>query len=347
MYSKQFLEALASDDKDQASAAFQATLNDKISDVLEVRKVEIASSIISGDTEMVEEEVQLDEVSAPGQEDWIKANKERFIKQYGEEKGKRILYAKAWKMAKEEFELNEGEGMDAQRKWVRQVAAVGKKYFPHGPKSSAHRQDLKKAARKYFQRYEPHGAAFVARGAEFVKDARKSAAMKEETLDEGGPTRKHFRQTAELIKAIEHPEKRKEMANHHASLYAQQNPRFDRAKFMAAAGVNEEVVSEVAQGGSVTNAQLNRNVITNLRKATQTLGIKGVNPQMAAAAHRDFGKLVSKNPKAPGYMLLRKLAANKAQQVQSLTQAGVPMGASLEAHPNDFNQALQRIKRFK
>jgi len=340
MYSKQFLEALASDDKDQASAAFQATLNDKISDALEVRKVEIASSIISGDTEMVEEEVQLDEVSAPGQEDWIKANKQRFIKQYGKEKGTRILYAKAWKMAKEEVELTEG-----------------------------------------------------------------------------GPTRKHFRQTAELIKAIEHPEKRKEMANHHASLYAQQNPRFDRAKFMAAAGVNESdlnvdydrhelktmmkkaregmkpfhptpqateymqhvqthvahlakkhgkkeadiwswvneeltdeelsALNEVAQGGAVTNAQLNRNVITNLRKATQTLGIKGVNPQMAAAAHRDFGKLVAKNPKAPGYMLLRKLAANKAAQVQSLTQAGVPMGQSLEAHPNDFNQALQRIKRFK
>lgn len=45
------------------------------------------------------EEVELDEVSAPGKEDWIKANKQRFIKEYGKEKGLRILYAKAWKMA--------------------------------------------------------------------------------------------------------------------------------------------------------------------------------------------------------------------------------------------------------
>jgi hypothetical protein len=45
------------------------------------------------------EQVELDEVSAPGKEDWIKANKQRFVKEYGKEKGLRILYAKAWKMA--------------------------------------------------------------------------------------------------------------------------------------------------------------------------------------------------------------------------------------------------------
>ena len=152
----------------------------------------------------------LNEVSAPGQEEWIKANKKRFIERYGEEKGKRILYAKAWKMAKEEVSLD-----------------------------------------------------------------------------------------------------------------------------------------EVAEGGGITSAQLNRNVLSNLRRATQTLGLKGINPAMAASAHRDYSKLVAKNPKAPGYMLLRKLSSNKAQQVQSLSQAGVPLGQSLEANPADFNQALQRIKRFK
>jgi hypothetical protein len=43
----------------------------------------------------------LHEVSAPGQEHWIKANKERFEKEYGPEKGKEVLYAKAWKMHEE------------------------------------------------------------------------------------------------------------------------------------------------------------------------------------------------------------------------------------------------------
>jgi hypothetical protein len=39
------------------------------------------------------------EVSPPGKEaeKWIKANKKRFIDQYGEKKGEQVLYAKAWK----------------------------------------------------------------------------------------------------------------------------------------------------------------------------------------------------------------------------------------------------------
>jgi len=43
------------------------------------------------------EEDQVDEVAAPGQEGWVKANKERFVKQYGAEKGLSTLYATAWK----------------------------------------------------------------------------------------------------------------------------------------------------------------------------------------------------------------------------------------------------------
>jgi len=43
---------------------------------------------------------QVNESAAPGKEDWIKANKQRFIKQYGKEKGLKILYAKAWAMSK-------------------------------------------------------------------------------------------------------------------------------------------------------------------------------------------------------------------------------------------------------
>lgn len=43
----------------------------------------------------------ISEVSAPGKEAWIKANKQRFIDRYGKEKGLRVLYAKAWKDVKE------------------------------------------------------------------------------------------------------------------------------------------------------------------------------------------------------------------------------------------------------
>jgi hypothetical protein len=45
-------------------------------------------------------EETVNEVSAPGKEAWIKANKARFIERYGKEKGLRVLYAKAWKDSK-------------------------------------------------------------------------------------------------------------------------------------------------------------------------------------------------------------------------------------------------------
>lgn len=50
-------------------------------------------------------------------------------------------------------------------------------------------------------------------------------------------TRKHFQQVADIIKAHPDAEKRKELAHHHAAIFAKQNPRFDHKKFFAAAGV--------------------------------------------------------------------------------------------------------------
>ena len=291
------INLLAAQDKDAANEAFSALIQDKITDALEVAKVEIASTIMGN--EVVEEEV-----------------------------------------------VQEGEGMDAQRRWVRQVAAIGKE----GNMKPMHRADLKKVARKYFKTYKPHGAEFVERGAAAIKGARATLKQKrlqgeEVELAEGGPTRKHFQQVADLLKNIPDEAKRKELAQHHAGLFKQQNPRFDHNRFYSAAGVK---VDEALEPGSApSNAQLNRNVLANIRRATQTLKLAGVNPTVAAAGHRDFGKLAAKNPKAPGYMLMRKLAPNKAAAVQTMTSAGVPLGQSLEAHPSEFNQVLQRIKRFR
>lgn len=87
-------------------------------------------------------------------------------------------------------------------------------------------------------------------------------------------------------------------------------------------------------------------LIQNIRRAAQVLKIKGINPQMAAQAHKEYTNLIGKNPKTPGYQLLRKMSAMKAQSIQNMQQGGVPLGGALEAKPADFNQALQRIKRF-
>lgn len=286
------INALAGEDRDGANTAFDAAIQERITDHLEVRKVELASTIMD--------------------------------------------------------DLQEGQGMDAQRRWTRHVSAIGKGYenTDRGHKVSVHRQELKSAARKYFKNMGGVeggvGAEYVDRGAKFVKDARK--AVKEEALDEGGPTRKHFQQVADLLKNIPDEAKRKELAQHHAEVFKQQNPRFDHKRFYAAAGVNEALEPGSA---APSNAKLNANVLANIRKAVSVLKLKGVNPMNAAAGHRDFGKLVAKNPHAPGYALLRKLNPSKAAAVQGLTQAGVPLGQSLEANPQEFGQVVQRIKRFK
>ena len=64
----------------------------------------------------------------------------------------------------------------------------------------------------------------------------------DEVLDEA-VSRKDFQMVADLIKTHDHPGKRKELAQHHAEIFSKQNPRFDHAKFMKAAGVNEATIA--------------------------------------------------------------------------------------------------------
>ena len=52
-------------------------------------------------------------------------------------------------------------------------------------------------------------------------------------------TRKHFQSVADTLKQIEDPKKRAEYAKHHAEIFHKSNPRFDHAKFMKTAGVDE------------------------------------------------------------------------------------------------------------
>jgi hypothetical protein len=54
-----------------------------------------------------------------------------------------------------------------------------------------------------------------------------------------GPTRKDFQMVADLLKANPDQAKKKELANHHADMFAKQNPRFDKARFLKAAGIEE------------------------------------------------------------------------------------------------------------
>ena len=74
-------------------------------------------------------------------------------------------------------------------------------------------------------------------------DAEKRA---EGEIDET-MTRQHFQHTADLLKHIEDPAKRMELARHHAGVFKASNPRFDHGKFMKACNC-DETGSEVDEG---------------------------------------------------------------------------------------------------
>jgi hypothetical protein len=57
-------------------------------------------------------------------------------------------------------------------------------------------------------------------------------------------SRQHFQYVADVLKDIQDPIKRAEYAQHHSAIFQHFNPRFDHARFMAAAGVETKEQSE-------------------------------------------------------------------------------------------------------
>jgi hypothetical protein len=72
----------------------------------------------------------------------------------------------------------------------------------------------------------------------------------EDTVTEG-PTRKDFQMVADLLKSVDDPQKKKDLAHHHADMFSKQNPRFDRERFLKAAGITE---ADVDEGNEFTQA---------------------------------------------------------------------------------------------
>jgi len=99
--------------------------------------------------------------------------------------------------------------------------------------------------------------------------------MEESSMEES-VSRKHFQQVADLLKNIPDEAKRKEMALHHASIFKQQNPRFDIRRFAQAAGVDLEECAmwEELKGGQVKldknhDGKLDANDFAMLRKGAE------------------------------------------------------------------------------
>jgi len=74
-------------------------------------------------------------------------------------------------------------------------------------------------------------------------DSLQSHSLTESQIEEA-VSRKDFRMVADLIKNIEDPQKRAELAQHHAQIFQQQNPRFSPDKFYAAVGVDPRLSEE-------------------------------------------------------------------------------------------------------
>lgn len=374
--SKDFLESLVTDDKDSAYAAFEASIGDKLTDALEVRRVEIASGIL-GDVPVVEEEVDINELleseaarelvlHADNDEQLYRSSHQPIIKNLQRKKAKGIYdHEKATKLwgyhadrAAQSYHKAHGS---ANQKWHHMFSTDDRrkaaKIFADQAKDELEESFSKKANRENdgVNEYVVLPATSILKSAgEMERDKTKRYAKGNKAIRgrNGLPKDKNYKNKVDEVAAPGQEDWIKANKKRFIDRYGKEKGTkilYAKAWKLAKEGYLDEAQAQpqTKPAAGPSNAALHRNVSANLRRAVQTLKIKGVNPQMAAAAHTDFGKLVAKNPKAPGHMLLRKLSAQKAQQVQALSQAGVPMGQSLEANPQDFNQLLARMKRFR
>ena len=74
--------------------------------------------------------------------------------------------------------------------------------------------------------------------------ATPSTPVEQEESVEETMTKQHFQYVADTLKDIQDPIKKAEYAKHHSAIFQHFNPRFDHAKFMAAAGVETKEPAE-------------------------------------------------------------------------------------------------------
>ena len=67
------------------------------------------------------------ESAAPGQEAWVKKNKQNFINQYGQKKGLEVLYATSWDRSKKNEDVNEDVSMNITAQGEDDVVSIIRK----------------------------------------------------------------------------------------------------------------------------------------------------------------------------------------------------------------------------
>jgi len=115
-----------------------------------------------------------------------------------------------------------------------------KKYFKENARSKPYNGKANKA--NAYNGMEFEGNAFTGKLKSTPKGGKFSVGGKTYTdtsAIEEAMTRQHFRHTAELLKHIEDPAKRMELAKQHADMFKASNPRFNHDKFYKACGLDE------------------------------------------------------------------------------------------------------------
>ena len=137
--------------------------------------------------------------------------------------------------------------------------------------------------------------------------------MGEEKLEEG-PTRKDFQMVADLLKNIEDEDKKKELANHHADMFAKQNPRFDKSRFLSAVGLNED---DVEEGNEFTGALAKAK--EEGKKEFEVDGKKYKVEENMKKVNEDINVNVTASGEEDALKLIMKLAGVQAVAVQQET----------------------------
>jgi hypothetical protein len=110
-------------------------------------------------------------------------------------------------------------------------------------------------------------------------------------------SRKHFEQVAATVKAIEDSQKRQHFADHHAAIFAQQNSRFDHARWHAACNTTHVNKGKVRNEIHQLSATALQEGILDYNPAKMNRYVDYMNESMAHQKHftMDGGKYQSTN----------------------------------------------------
>jgi hypothetical protein len=163
-------------------------------------------------------------------------------------------------------------------------------------------------------------------------------------------SRKHFEQVVTTVKAIDDPQKRQAHADHNAVLFAQQNPRFDHARFHKACGTVHVNKGKVQNESSLPATALQEGLLQN-DAARMDRYLDAMNKSIAhSRGHTmDGGKYQSTNTDITAMAdfrataLLREQSKSKFEGKTGVTEQDAVRSRQSKANPRPNQPRLERL----